>query len=118
MVLLPLLALSENSAPVAQPGRNDVPPAQDIPWPGVIKLSVDATDVTRGIFQVSETIPVTAAGPLTVLYPKWLPGVHAPAGAIPQLAGSFRPTVIRSPGDVIRWRYSPSTSMFPPGLPK
>ena len=103
MVLLPLLALSENSAPVAQPGRNDVPPAQDIPWPGVIKLSVDATDVTRGIFQVSETIPVTAAGPLIVLYPKWLPGVHAPAGAIPQLAGLF----FSADGHPLAWRRDP-----------
>ena len=63
---LPLSALTQNSAPMAEPVPNNIPAAQDIARPGVIQLSVDATDVTRGIFSVSETIPVTAGGPLTL----------------------------------------------------
>lgn len=52
-----------------------------------IELRVDATDVQRGIFRVRERIPLTKPGRLTLLYPKWLPGYHAPAGPIDKLAG-------------------------------
>lgn len=86
-LLAPLFGYSQNSAPEAEPIRDDIPPARDVARPGVISLSVDASDVTRGIFQVSETIPVPGAGPLVLLYPKWLPGQHAPAGPIAELAG-------------------------------
>ena len=34
-----------------------------------ILLTVDATDVSRGIFQVRETVPVTRAGRLVLRYP-------------------------------------------------
>jgi hypothetical protein len=76
----------------------DIPTPQDIAYPGTIKLSVDATDVTRGIFRVHEIIPVRA-GPLTLLYPKWLPGNHAPNGTLDKFAG----LVIRAGGKVIPW---------------
>jgi predicted metalloprotease with PDZ domain len=52
-----------------------------------ILLTVDATDVNRGIFQVRETVPVARAGRLVLRYPKWLPGYHAPAGPIDKLGG-------------------------------
>ncbi len=55
-------------------------------YPGVILLQVDATDVQRRIYRVSETIPVRP-GRLVLYYPQWLPGNHAPRGAIEQLAG-------------------------------
>lgn len=77
---------TQNSTPLAQPIVDSIPPPRDIPWPGVIKLDVDATDVTHGIFNVVETIPVSA-GPLTLLYPEWIPGYHSPGGQIPELAG-------------------------------
>lgn len=64
-----------------------IPSARDIAYPGRIHLHVDATDVDRCIFQVRETIPVSGPGPLTLLYPKWLPGFHSPASAIELLAG-------------------------------
>ena len=56
------------------------------PYPGTIKIAVDATDLTRRIFQVTEDIPVVA-GPLSLHYPQWLPGNHSPAGPIDKLAG-------------------------------
>lgn len=59
---------------------------QDSAYPGVISLKVDATDVGRHIFSVRESIPVKAGG-LTLLYPQWLPGNHAPRGPIDGLAG-------------------------------
>ena len=72
-----------NSAPAAQaPFVNTIPDAVDTPYPGTIKLVVDATDTERGIFRVKETIPVAKAGPMALLFPKWLPGAHSPRGEI------------------------------------
>jgi predicted metalloprotease with PDZ domain len=71
---------------------------KDTPYPGTIRLAVDATDVTRHIFRVRETIPV-GSGPLTLLYPKWLPGTHRPDGRVDALAG----LVIKADGERVRW---------------
>jgi predicted metalloprotease with PDZ domain len=62
-----------------------VPPPVDVPYPGTIKLLVDASDTAQGIFRVHETIPVKA-GELILLYPQWLPGKHSPTGPIDKLA--------------------------------
>jgi len=63
-----------------------VPAPQDTPYAGVISLKIDATDIERHIFNVHESIPVKP-GALTLLYPQWLPGTHAPRGPIDGLAG-------------------------------
>ena len=55
-------------------------------YPGVIKYEVDATDVERKIIRIRQTIPVTA-GPLVLLYPKFLPGNHAATGPIQLISG-------------------------------
>ncbi|MEN5169169.1 peptidase M61 [Brevundimonas pondensis] len=55
-------------------------------YPGVIRYEVDATDVERKIVRVRQTIPVTA-GPLVLLYPKFLPGNHAATGPIQLVSG-------------------------------
>jgi len=60
---------------------------RDIPYPGTIQLRVDASDVERRIFRVTETIPVRGGEPLTLLYPLWLPGNHAPRGRVDHLGG-------------------------------
>jgi predicted metalloprotease with PDZ domain len=49
-------------------------------------VEVDARDISRGIQQVHETLPVKP-GKLTLVYPKWLPGEHAPNGPVGGLAG-------------------------------
>jgi predicted metalloprotease with PDZ domain len=71
---------------------------KDVPYRGTIKVAVDATDTERHIFRVRETVPV-AAGPVTLLYPRWLPGYHSPVGRIDQLAG----LVIRANGARLDW---------------
>src|SRR3954470_14829920 len=76
-----------NSKPEAYAKPVRVPAARDIPYPGTVQLTVDATDVTRGIFRVSERVPVTAAGDLVLLYPKWVPGGHSPRGDIKNVTG-------------------------------
>jgi predicted metalloprotease with PDZ domain len=103
IALLPLLARAENSAPMAQPILDTIPAARDVPWPGVITEFVDASDVTRGIIPVRETIPVAAAGPLTLLYPRWLPGAHSEGGIIAQLAG----LKLSAGGRPLSWRRDP-----------
>jgi predicted metalloprotease with PDZ domain len=71
---------------LAYPARADVPVPVDQPYPGTIVLNVDATDLSQQIFRMHMTIPVKP-GPLTLLYPQWLPANHGPAGSIIQLAG-------------------------------
>lgn len=71
---------------------------------GPITLQIDATDVTRGIFRVRETIAVSAPGRLVLLYPKWLPGYHAPAGPIVKLGG----LVVSAAGKRLAWRRDPA----------
>ena len=72
---LPFL-LAANSAPQPLPIVNSIAAARDVPYPGTIRLEVDATDTARAIFTVRETIPVVGPGPMTLLFPKWLPGAH------------------------------------------
>ena len=77
----------QNSRPGATPKTDTIPAARDIPFPGTIQLTVDATDVTRAIFQVHEHVPVPHGGDFVLLYPKWLPGNHSPSGQINKVAG-------------------------------
>ena len=90
-----------------QPRGVPLPPAtpepRDVPYMGVIALDVDASDVTRGIFRVRERVPVAEAGPLTLLYPEWLPGKHGPRGAINLLSG----IEMRANGERLAWRRDP-----------
>ena len=78
------------------------PPPRDVAYPGVIRVDVDATDLAHRVLQVNETLPVKP-GPLTLLYPQWLPGNHAPRGPIDQLAG----LVIRANGQTLPWKRDP-----------
>ena len=78
------LAAGAVAAPVSPGAQLPVP--RDTPYPGTLALHVDASDTRQGIFRVRETIPVQA-GPLTLLYPEWIPGNHSPSGPIAMLAG-------------------------------
>jgi len=80
-----------------------IPAPGDATYPGTLTLSIDATDTARHIFLVKETIPVAGPGPLTLLFPKWLPGEHAPTGPIAQLAG----LVITANGKRLDWQRDP-----------
>lgn len=82
--------------------RAEVPAPKDVPYPGTLAIQVDATDVAHRIFRVQETLPVRP-GPLTLLYPRWLPGTHSPSGPISKLAG----LVVTAQGRVLPWRRDP-----------
>src|SRR5665213_153448 len=101
--LMPLITHAHNSAPEGLPIVDTIPVARDVAWPGVITISVDASDNTRGIFLVREIIPVAGPGPLTLLYPKWLPGHHSDNGSISQLAG----LQFSAAGRSLPWRRDP-----------
>jgi predicted metalloprotease with PDZ domain len=49
-----------------------------------IVLDVDASQIARKLVSAHERIPV-APGALTLVYPKWIPGDHAPQGPITDL---------------------------------
>jgi predicted metalloprotease with PDZ domain len=49
-------------------------------------IEVDAREAPRGIMTAHLRLPVSA-GPLTLVYPKWLPGRHSPAGPLTSLGG-------------------------------
>ena len=77
-----------NSQPPAPTAKTSpIPDAKDVPYPGTLQLTVDAIDVIRGIFRIRERVPVTDAGDLVLLYPKWVPGGHTPRGDIEKVAG-------------------------------
>ena len=63
---------------------------------------VDATDARRGIFHTHLTIPVKA-GPVTLVYPKWVPGEHTPTGPLMQMAGLH----IRAGANELAWKRDP-----------
>jgi predicted metalloprotease with PDZ domain len=62
-------------------------------------VDVDLTDAPRRLFHTRVVLQVTP-GPLTLVYPKWIPGEHMPSGPVVDVAGLF----IRSGGTVLPWR--------------
>jgi predicted metalloprotease with PDZ domain len=65
----------------------------------VTKISVDATDSIRRLYHVKMAMPVKP-GPLTLLYPEWIPGEHGPTGPVTDLV-NLR---ITANGNSIPWR--------------
>ena len=53
---------------------------------GTITVALDARETPRKLLHARETLAVTP-GALTLVYPKWLPGEHAPDGAVDDLVG-------------------------------
>jgi predicted metalloprotease with PDZ domain len=64
-----------------------------------IQLTVDVTDAPRKMLHAGLSIPVEP-GPLTLVYPKWIPGEHGPTGPIADLTG----LVISANGQQLDWR--------------
>ncbi|MDO1529219.1 M61 family peptidase [Fulvimonas sp. R45] len=90
-------ALSLPASSFAQDASRPAP--VDQPYPGQLAVNVDLTDAPKRIFRVHETIPVKP-GPLTLLYPEWIPGEHAPSGPIENVAG----LVVTANGKQLPWR--------------
>jgi predicted metalloprotease with PDZ domain len=67
--------------------------------PSTITLFVDASSAPRKIFHATLKIPVSGTE-LTLYYPKWIPGEHAPDGPVVDLAG----LKFTSGGQTLKWR--------------
>ena len=67
-----------------------------------IRVTVDATDAPRRVLHTHLSIPA-AAGPLTLYYPKWIPGEHGPTGPLVQLVGLH----ITSGSQTLQWQRDP-----------
>jgi predicted metalloprotease with PDZ domain len=71
--------------------------AQTAPAP--ITLAVDLTDAPRKVLHAMETVPVQP-GPMTLVYPEWIPGEHGPTGPISNQAGFLITTPAGAP---VKW---------------
>ncbi|MGB8733116.1 MAG: M61 family peptidase [Candidatus Sulfotelmatobacter sp.] len=67
--------------------------------PPTVTIFVDATSAPRKIFHAKLKIPASA-GDLTLYYPKWIPGEHAPDGPVVDLAG----LKFTASGKTLKWR--------------
>ena len=77
-ILVPLLALAQDN---------------------IVRLRVDASDAPRRLFHIQMSMPAKP-GPLTLLYPEWIPGEHGPTGPITDLVG----LKIDANGQSIPWK--------------
>ena len=91
-----LLLLYPSAAAAAQKKAAPAPP------PRPIQLEVDARDAPRHIYHSRLVIPATP-GPLTLVYPKWVAGKHAPTGPIADLTGLH----FRAGERTIEWQRDP-----------
>src|SRR5262245_44559215 len=64
-----------------------------------IRLHLDARDAPRRRLQAHLVIPAKP-GPLTLVYPKWIAGEHAPTGPITDLSG----VKIRAGDNAVAWK--------------
>ncbi len=85
--------------PESAPATAPIEAPRDVPYVGPLKLSVDATDLDRKIWNVTTTMPVAKTGDFVFLYPQWVPGGHSPRNDLDKLAG----LVVTANGKRIPW---------------
>ncbi|MCA6320384.1 MAG: peptidase M61, partial [Phenylobacterium sp.] len=95
-----LAAPGQRSLPQPEPLPPPIVAAKDEAYPGTLRLQVDATDLERRIFRVRQSVPLAGPGPVTLLYPQWLPGRHRPFAQVEHLTG----LKITSGGRQVPWR--------------
>src|SRR5580658_859687 len=92
-ICIAIMAVSAGAA--TKPATTPASPAS----PPTVTLAVDATAAPRKIFHAKLKIPA-APGDLTLYYPKWIPGEHAPDGPVIDLAG----LKFTAGGKTLKWR--------------
>jgi predicted metalloprotease with PDZ domain len=70
--------------------------AQD---PNTIRVWVDLTDAPHRMYHTHLTVPAKP-GPMTLLYPKWIPGEHGPTGPVIDMVG----LKITANGQPVAWK--------------
>jgi predicted metalloprotease with PDZ domain len=81
-----------------------------------VSIVVDASEAPRKIFHAHLNIPATP-GTLTLYYPKWIPGEHAPDGPVVDVAGLR----FEANGQALKWRHDLTDNFainveVPPGV--
>lgn len=94
---------AQSAGPQPLPLPAVVPAPQDTPFPGVIRLDVDATDLDRHLFRVRQTVPVQGGMDLVLMYPEWLPANHADYGRAERIGG----LTIFAGGERLQWTRDP-----------
>ncbi len=102
---IPSGVLSQQPPTSAIHGSAEIPDARDEPWPGgAMTLDIDARDVTRGVYRVTQAIPLaTNSQRITLLFPEWLPGNHGPRGPVAELVDLN----FAVDGKAVSWRRDP-----------
>ena len=95
--VLPAQVQSSLPQPIPLPKPTETP--KDIPYPGVVELHIDATDVLRRVYRIRELMPVVGHGLHTFLFPEWTPGDHAPNEPLEKMAG----LIITAKGSRVHW---------------
>jgi predicted metalloprotease with PDZ domain len=90
LALLCLLPWTAAAAPLQPEAQAKAPP---------ILLEVDASEAPRKLYHARLVIPARP-GPITLYYPKWIPGTHGPSGPIADLAG----LKARANGMAVPWK--------------
>ena len=70
--------------------------------PAWFEIQVDASNLDSGLVTATSRIPVKP-GPLTLHYPKWLPGLHSRATSIEHISGLR----LRVQGQPVQWKRAP-----------
>lgn len=96
-------AFAQSAGPQPLPMPAQIAAPKDTPYLAAIRLSVDATDIERHIFNVQETVPVRPGESIVLLYPQWTPGNHGPTGRVDKLAG----LMINANGARVQWVRDP-----------
>jgi predicted metalloprotease with PDZ domain len=86
LVSISAAVLLMGTRPAASRSAARTRPTEGTSAAGPIAVSVDATEAPRRILHARLTFPASP-GPLTLLYPQWIPGEHAPSGPVTDLAG-------------------------------
>ncbi len=80
-----------------------------------ICIDVDATDTVHKVFSVTEFIPLHDETSITLLYPRWKIGSHAPTISVADLAG----LELRLSGKPLQWRRDPlNVNAFHVSIPR
>jgi predicted metalloprotease with PDZ domain len=113
---LPAAARADSPGPSVIWPSTPIATPRDVPYPGTVELVIDASDVAHRVVHVHETLS-GVQGDTVLLYPKWLPGTHAPEGPIDRLAGikisaaGTPVTWTRDPVDVFAFRVHPAAGV-------
>ena len=68
-----------------------------------LSVRLDARQIARKHVHTDLTLAVKGGGPLTLVYPKWIPGEHGPSGPLNTLIGLS----IRANGQPLTWQRDP-----------